>query len=130
MSGVDDLAPAVREAAVHGFKFAADKKGLALWGVDSDWIAAVVASHTLTAASNSGAVVERSKHDAELARLKARENQFSKYWSGAKVEADRQLQRVQKALSALEDRALAKRLADEIGVCLVEEPDGLFEVAS
>lgn len=120
MSAGRELAEPVRAEAVLALKFAAEKQQLPLHGVDAEWVAEVVAKRVIIAASNSGEVIPRERHDEEVARLKRRESQLSGWWVGAKVEADRQMQRAQSALSDLEDRVLAKSLAGKIGVLLIE----------
>jgi hypothetical protein len=123
----DELAKSVQDAASYGLKFAADKQRLSLHAVDEAWVASVVAKHALTAAVHAGEMIDIQRHKAEVDRLKRRESQLSNAWAGAKVEADRQLQRVQSALADLGDRKIAESLAEKIGVILPAESDALFE---
>lgn len=117
-----ELTGPVKDEAALALQFAAEKQHLSLHGVDAPWVAEVVTRRAIIAASNAGELVPKERHDAEVGRLKRREAQLLNWWSGAKVEADRQAQRAQAALAELENRELAKMLADKIGVILPEEP--------
>ena len=128
MNVTEELAEPVAVEALLALRFAAEKQRLALHAVDAAWVSAVIARRSILAAVRSGELVEHKRHADEVERLKRRADQFSKYWASAKVEADRQLQRVQAALGEIEDRGLAAKLADQIGVILPEAEDSLFEV--
>lgn len=116
-----ELTELAKYEAVAGLKLAAEKHNLNLWGVDAEPIAHIVATRTLNAAFNEGSAVSKEKHDAEVERLKRRVKQFEGWWAGTKTQADQQMQRAQAALSALPDRELAAKLAEQIGVLLLEE---------
>lgn len=118
-----EVTDAVAESALYGLKFAADKERLTLYAVRPEWIARVVASHAIGAAISTGHVVAKPVHDAAIEKLKRRAAQFESYWASEKSQADQQLQRAQAALADLEDRELAARLADKIGVLLHYEED-------
>lgn len=115
----------VNESALYGLRFAADKERLSLHGYKAEWIAEVVATHALAGAVHSGAVVDKAVHDAAVEKLTRRVKQFENYWAGAKVNADQQVQRVQSALSALKDRELATKLAEQVGVLLLPDEEGV-----
>lgn len=125
-----ELTGPIKAEAALALQFAAEKQHVALHGVDVSWVAEVVAKRAIIAASNSGELVPKDRHDAEVGRLKRREAQLSGWWAGAKVEADRQMQRAQSALTELEDRELAQVLAQKIGVVLPEVQETLFGAAS
>lgn len=111
----------VTAAALYGLRFAAEKERLSLLGCNPEWVAQVVATHAVNGAIAAGVMVNKDVHDKAVSDLRARASQFEKYWASAKVEADRQLERVQAALTDMEDSDLAAKLADQIGVILHRE---------
>jgi hypothetical protein len=116
--------------AVDGLKLAADKQSLSLHGFNVEALAATVTSRVLHSVTNNGSMVAKTKHAQDVEKITERARRFESYWASAVTQADAQLLRVQEALSSLDDRALAKRLADQIGVILTEESDALFEATS
>jgi predicted RNA-binding protein with PUA-like domain len=116
-----DITDTVKDAALYGLKFAAEKERLPLYSVREDWIAGVVATHAIKAAISTGQVVDKTVHDAAVEKLKSRARQFENYWASTKVQADQQLQRIQSALMELKDQDLAASLAEKIGVILPDE---------
>lgn len=114
----------IQNAAVFALNFAAEKQALSLHTYDVEAIARTCVTHILNAAKTSGTVVATTEHSAELEKLKQRANQFERSWANEITQRDQQLQKTQLALSALPDRTLAKNLAAQIGVMLLEEAGG------
>jgi hypothetical protein len=92
----------------------AERHGLSMWTHEET--SERIADAVLSAAVNGGQAVTMTAHLAEREQAETRARNILSRACAAEIERDRMLGRVQAALSALEDRALAR---ETVGVLLL-----------
>lgn len=104
----------------RALEFAAEKYGDSLRGPHIHEVASIVAARILNHAERSGAVVSMEKHRQKVGKLESDVAKNRNSWAAVTVQADRQMGRLQQALSELEDQRLAQKIAHQAGVTLLD----------
>lgn len=105
---------------VRALEFAAERYGDSLRGPHLHELASIVANRVLRHAERSGSIVSMEKHRQKVRSLESAVDINRNNWAAATVRADQQLGDLQQALSSLEDQHLARLIAQQVGVLLLD----------
>jgi hypothetical protein len=116
-----DVDERVVGAAARALAYAADKRQINLGGHSVVELAQIVATVATETGINVGFVVLGTRHRDVVEHAERRERQWSARACAAEAESDRRMVRLQQALAALDDQALAATIAEKVGLMLRQD---------